>query len=302
MENKKKKTTLLQLHVGMPKRIIFSFLIMAVLIIFVYFCKIPNPNMILIAGLVLCSALFGFGGGITAGVIMFFYTLFFFSTDNSFIYFTPQNMQKVVVSLAGILVDMLLVCFLKRAEMNQFKQINELTEQLHKENERLQTISLTDALTGIQNRMALRQGYDSYKDREVTVMMLDIDKFKMINDKYGHKEGDKALHETGVLLAATFGKENCYRYGGDEFLIILAGETEEEFNKKLGAMMQKKPVIKEEDGTVINVDYSVGCVHGVFDEEHSLRSLFAEADERMYKIKRGKSEDAAKASDGAIIR
>ena len=50
--------------------------------------------MILIAGLVLCSALFGFGGGIVAAVIMLGYTLFFFSTDNSFIYFTPENLQK----------------------------------------------------------------------------------------------------------------------------------------------------------------------------------------------------------------
>ena len=71
--------TLLQLQVSLPKRVILTVLIMAMLIMFVFFFNIPNPNMILIAGLVICSALFGYGGGVVAGAIMFFYTLYFFS-------------------------------------------------------------------------------------------------------------------------------------------------------------------------------------------------------------------------------
>ena len=55
--------TLLQLQVSLPKRVILTVLIMAMLIMFVFFFNIPNPNMILIAGLVICSALFGYGGG-----------------------------------------------------------------------------------------------------------------------------------------------------------------------------------------------------------------------------------------------
>ena len=74
-----------------------------------------------IVGLVLCSALFGFGGGIAASVIMLFYTLFFFSTDHSFIHFTAENLQKVGVTLVDVTADMLLVCFLKRAEVQAFQ-------------------------------------------------------------------------------------------------------------------------------------------------------------------------------------
>ena len=94
---------------------------MSALIFFVYHFNVPNPNMILIAGLVLCSTLFGYGGGIVAALIMFCYTLFFFSTDNSFVNFTPQNMQKVFVSMIGIVADMLFVCSLKKAEIREFE-------------------------------------------------------------------------------------------------------------------------------------------------------------------------------------
>ena len=68
----------MQLQVSLPKKIVITAVIMFALILLVFYCDIPNPNMILIAGLVLCSALFGYGGGIVAAVIMLGYTLFFF--------------------------------------------------------------------------------------------------------------------------------------------------------------------------------------------------------------------------------
>ena len=140
MADKLRKNTLMQLQVGLPKKILITTAIMAALILFVFYGNVPNPNMILIAGLVLCSALFGYGGGITAAVIMFGYTLFFFSTDHSFTQFTPQNMQKVIVSLIGIAADMLLVCELKRAEIREFKSVNELNAALGSEAASLNTI------------------------------------------------------------------------------------------------------------------------------------------------------------------
>ena len=140
MADKLRKNTLMQLQVSLPKKILITTAIMAALILFVFYGNVPNPNMILIAGLVLCSALFGYGGGITAAVIMFGYTLFFFSTDHSFTHFTPQNMQKVIVSLIGIAVDMLLVCDLKSAEIREFKSVNELNAALGSEAASLNTI------------------------------------------------------------------------------------------------------------------------------------------------------------------
>ena len=140
MADKLRKNTLMQLQVSLPKKIVITAVIMAALILLVFYCDIPNPNMILIAGLVLCSALFGYGGGIVAAAIMFGYTLFFFSTDHSFTRFTPQNTQKVIVSIIGIVADMLLVCELKRAEIRQFKDVDALNAALQREAASLDTI------------------------------------------------------------------------------------------------------------------------------------------------------------------
>ena len=277
----------MQRQVSLPKKVFISAIVMAILILFVYFLNIPNPNMILIAGLVLCSAVYGYGGGITAAIIMFFYTLFFFSTDHSFTQFTTQNLQKVIVSLVGIVADMLLVCSLKRAEEDAFCEVDELTKQLHRENEHLLNISVTDALTGCRNRMALRQDYDNYQKHEVTVMMIDLDNFKSINDTLGHEEGDRILVEIARLLTNAFGKEHCYRYGGDEFLIISPDLTEAEFEEKMRSMENNLPVV-EINGKSYEVGFSAGYVHAMLRDPYQLRELFADADTRMYNAKREK--------------
>ena len=289
MKKPKRKTTLMQLQVSIPRKMIISVLIMAALIIIVFCFDIPNPNMILIAGLVLCSAMFGYGGGITAAVIMFFYTLFFFSTDHTFTQFTEQNLQKVGVSFIGIMADMLLVCSLKHAEVMAFEEIDELTEELRIENEHLQSISLTDALTEINNRLALRQNYDSFFNKDVTVMMMDLDKFKQINDSCGHEEGDRVLKETAKLISSVFGREHCYRFGGDEFLIIYPEIDEKSFEEKIDKMMKSRPEMNL-NGVQTTVEYSIGYVHEMIDDKSKLRDLFSAADERMYKNKREKRE------------
>lgn len=290
MREKNRKSTLMQLQVSLPKKIILSVVIMFALIVFVFFCNIPNPNMILIAGLVLCSAMFGYGGGITAAVIMFFYTLFFFSVDHTWTQFTDENLQKVVVSLIGIAADMLLVCSLKRAEVEAFREVDGLTEQLRQENDHLLSISIIDALTGIRNRLALRQDFDVYTHHEVTVMMIDLDKFKQINDTCGHEEGDRILRETGKLLSSVFGKDHCYRFGGDEFLVIVPDLPEMTFREMLEEMMKHRPeLIMNGESTII--DYSVGYAHDMVNEHSKLRELFSVADERMYQNKRLRGAD-----------
>ncbi|MBR2697928.1 MAG: diguanylate cyclase, partial [Clostridia bacterium] len=282
---KSRRPTLLQLQVSLPKKIAVTAGIMLILIFFVYRFAIPNPNMILIAGLVLCSALFGFGGGIVAAVIMLGYTLFFFSTDHNLIHFTPQNLQKVGVSLFGVAADMLLVCFLKQSELKAFEEVDALTKALHRENALLQRMSLTDALTGLRNRMALRQDYDSFLGREVAVMMLDLNDFKHINDTYGHDEGDRILRQTGKCLSDTFGEHCCYRYGGDEFLVIAPNISEADFQQKLDALTRARPMINANE----RVDFSVGCVRGAVTDDARLRNFISGADEKMYEVKRDKA-------------
>ena len=283
------KPTLMQLQASLPVKIAVTIGIMLVLILLVYVFNIPNPNMILIAGLVLCSALFGYGGGTVAAVIMLGYTLFFFSTGHTFTQFTPENMQKVAVSLIGIAVDMLLVCSLKEAELKAFKRVEALTKELHIDNEKLQKMSTTDALTGIKNRMALRQDYDSYLGHKVSVMVLDIDDFKTINDTRGHEEGDRMLRETAALLVSIFGADHCYRYGGDEFLVIVPDISDQEFHKKLELLNGSSLAT---DGAA-GVGISFGSTQAELTDSDALRTHIAKADEKMYEVKRDKKRASA---------
>ena len=288
MESTKRKTPLMQLQATLPRKILVSAAIMLVLILAVNFFKIPNPNIILIVGLVLSSAMYGYGGGVTAAIIMFFYTLYFFSTDHSFVQYTSENLVKVIVSLIGIVADMVLVCKVKQDEVRAFREVDELTDKLREENEQLEAASMTDSLTRVRNRLALRHDYNSYQNREVTVMMVDLDNFKAINDTYGHDEGDRILRETANLLAKTFGVEHTYRYGGDEFLVVCPDLSEAAFREKLDALLAQQPAPDPQGGPVGR--FSAGIVHKGLGENKQLRELFSVADEEMYAAKKRKKD------------
>ena len=281
---KLKRRPLLQMQVSPAWSIVTASALMAILIILVYQFEIPNPNMILIAGLVISSAVLGYSGGITAGMIMFIYTLFFFSTDHSFVRFNPQNSAKVIVSLIGIVVDLIFVCELKRAEMKAFGEVHKLTADLSEENQLLQMVSMYDPLTGLRNRLALRQDYPVYEGKNMTVIMLDLDNFKSVNDRFGHDEGDRVLKETGQDLMETFGKDHCYRYGGDEFLILLPETDRAATEEKLKKLMENRPWVRDGEQN-LQIGFSVGVIRAGEGQQYSLRELFLMADNRMYHAK-----------------
>ena len=150
----------------------------------------------------------------------------------------------------------------------------------------LNAAALVDTLTGVRNRLALRRDYDRYLGHEVEVMMVDLNDFKLINDTKGHEEGDRILKETGKLLANIFGQEHCYRYGGDEFLVIVPDISNEEFKEKLEIIEKNKPLIDENKTS----DFAIGHVRATLTDSDILRNLIAGADEKMYEAKRdGKS-------------
>lgn len=92
--------------------VVFS-LVMLILIFFVYNFNVPNPNMILVAALVLSTSIGGFVPGIICSVLMTIYSLFFFSVDHSFIHFTEENLHKITVIGLGVLINLVSVGILK---------------------------------------------------------------------------------------------------------------------------------------------------------------------------------------------
>ena len=110
---------------------------MLVLIFFVYNFNIPNPNMILIAALVLSTSVGGFIPGIVCAALMMIYSLFFFSVDHSFFQFTEENLHKITVIVLGILINLISVGILKRNRDKAGDELKTTNEELVRTNEQL---------------------------------------------------------------------------------------------------------------------------------------------------------------------
>jgi len=116
------------------------------------------------------------------------------------------------------------------AKVNALLRIKKLETELSQANDKLRRISLTDGLTEIDNRRCLEERLHEMWEHSVrlhepiALIMCDIDKFKLVNDKYGHQAGDSVLKEVAKLLKDEARQiDRVGRYGGEEFLLILQG-------------------------------------------------------------------------------
>jgi diguanylate cyclase (GGDEF)-like protein len=106
--------------------------------------------------------------------------------------------------------------------------------ELQAANARLQELVVTDALTGLGNRRVLEDRLvaemsASRRGRKISLLMLDIDHFKLRNDTFGHQDGDEVLREMGNLMRRIVrGNELGARYGGEEFAVLMPNASEDE--------------------------------------------------------------------------
>jgi diguanylate cyclase (GGDEF)-like protein len=154
-------------------------------------------------------------------------------------------------------------------------------------------LSISDEVTPLYNFRFFHQILDrelKLVDRYKSVLSLifvDLDRFKPINDQFGHLRGSRVLREVGFLLRAAV-RETDYpaRYGGDEFVVILPQTDSEAANaltEKLRAMVEGHTFLQEE-----GINARIGMSAGVATyptEARSKESLIRLADERMYKDK-----------------
>lgn len=143
-------------------------------------------------------------------------------------------------------------------------------------------LSLTDPLTGIGNRrrleVAVEQAWAAARRGEpLSVLMMDLDHFKRINDIHGHAAGDKVLRQVGsVLKEEARGSDIVVRYGGDEFLVVLRGTGAS------GAYMLAARV-RERLRDIIGITVGFAEYHPSFT---SAEELISAADRHMYQLKR----------------
>lgn len=149
--------------------------------------------------------------------------------------------------------------------------------------------SNTDFLTGMYNRRYLYEFMNNQENNpEIAVLYVDLDKFKNINDTYGHQIGDIALLEAARILNKCFENEFIARIGGDEFLVVLLNETQiDEIKKKV------IQCLKIFDDTVVPsiqkklLSASIGITKNK-DSHVNLDKLIREADAALYKAKQAK--------------
>jgi len=152
-----------------------------------------------------------------------------------------------------------------------------------------------DPLTGVYNRRYFTEVISQEVSRArrhgrpIGFLMVDVNRFKQINDQLGHIVGDKVLQEVGALLAtAVRGEDFVIRYGGDEFLVVLPetnGETDVVEARMLEALDRWNAA---NTGLLpFPLELAIGDAHWLAQSSQSIEEALAEADRRMYEHKRG---------------
>ena len=177
---------------------------------------------------------------------------------------------------------------LKVEGVKEFKTLSKVyndTKQINETNKDRLTYEVEhDKLTGLYNR----NGYDSLFHRlnleNTAYVLIDIDNFKKINDRYGHAIGDKVLRKVGNVLRKYFRSDDYLcRIGGDEFAVLLS-----DCSKDIADQLKEKGnkinvVLQTKEGELPPVSLSIGVAFG--DEHDDTDSLFKKADKALYETK-----------------
>lgn len=228
----------------------------------------------------------------------------------------PANFITLHGIQIGSALEMLLLSFALASRFNELKRQKEqaqtamvaalkkqealLEQKVAARTEALEQLANSDVLTGLLNRHGLRRCAESALQRNrqhgnrLALLMLDLDRFKPINDSYGHEAGDFVLQKIAkriVHLART--GDHCARFGGDEFVIIMENiepgdspATIDSLTTIVARIDQAiRSPIKLPSGERVSVSVSIGVSTCQGSEDATLESLLHEADSHMYAVK-----------------
>ena len=171
--------------------------------------------------------------------------------------------------------------------LNNLVTTKQLFDQVKIQQEQLFQLAMTDQLTGLYNRHSLVQLLPKYFSHSVrhssplSLLVLDIDHFKHINDNYGHSKGDDVLRKFGQLITANFRSEDLIaRYGGEEFVVIMANSTHDDAIEKAELLRThiEKHLI---EGVKVTISIGVACA----DSHSNFELMFNQADTALYHAK-----------------
>jgi len=173
---------------------------------------------------------------------------------------------------------------------NAQREVAKKNQELKRMNEKLESIAVKDSLTGLFNRHGLQEKFEEGLKRckrldvKFSIAMVDFNRFKKVNDEFGHAAGDQLLKDfAGLAMEETrTGFDYAFRIGGDEFLFLFedcSKEKAEEVIRRIEKKLKKYTSI---------VSLAFGALEVPLEGEPKLDKLLIRADEKMYEDKRKK--------------
>ena len=261
--------------------------IMAGLCALLYYTHVPFGNLILFLVFIFVTLFLGLIPGAIALGVYVLYTMGVNSIAFSFLSFNNDEVfGETIVSIVVATVAYGGVSFYHIFLTRIYDQLDKTNTELEKEYQMLKVVSNIDALTNVKNRFSLMRDLNLLAGHNVKIALFDIDDFKKINDTYGHDGGDDVLIKMGFTMLQMFDNDCCYRFGGDEFIIIdKNGMDQEEFINVMKDFKNKTAWIalsKEE-----NVKISIGITYGKVENLREAKDMLKLADKLLYESKRG---------------
>lgn len=174
-------------------------------------------------------------------------------------------------------------------------KLYEKVSELETANDRLRNLSLTDELTGLNNRrgfMILATGLLKFArraDLPLCLLYMDLDCLKSINDTFGHGTGDAAITRFARILTETFRDSDVIgRLGGDEFVVLTVDAAENDMDHIQDRLQKNVDYRNSESTSGYALSFSVGMIRVDLESSITMEELLAQADAAMYKHKQAR--------------
>ena len=176
------------------------------------------------------------------------------------------------------------------------KQAEQAMRELARSHNEMQHMADRDLLTGLFNRRAGIRHINQLlthapQQSALALLEIDLDRFKPVNDQYGHKAGDVVLQVTAErILTILHGNDVCCRFGGDEFIVALCRDSRQAIRHVIDELdyALSRPIALP-SGSIVSVSASIG--HCDMTDQTQLETLIEQADNAMYRKKRERSTD-----------